>query len=113
MGKFYYYRTIKNGKWYFHLKDNNNEIILSSSQGYKTREMCIKGIASVKKNSRNEKNYRLFIAKDRKYYFSLYARNGKCIGKSEGYETKYNGNRGVGNCISETRLAAIIRSPIR
>jgi uncharacterized protein YegP (UPF0339 family) len=113
MSKFYYFQSSKNSKWYFHLKENNKKIILSSSQGYSTRVGCLKGIASVKRYGRHERNYTLFKGRDRKFYFNIRSRNGKCIGKSESYEAKYNCTRGLRNCITEAQQAAIVRSPVR
>ena len=50
MQRFEYWKSDKNDKWYFHLRAVNNEVICAS-QGYKTKQNCIKGIESVKKNA--------------------------------------------------------------
>jgi uncharacterized protein YegP (UPF0339 family) len=49
-GKFEVYKD-KAGKYRFRLKAGNGEIIAIASQGYITKNSCIKGIKSVKKNS--------------------------------------------------------------
>lgn len=48
--KFEYWKSQKDGLWYFHLVAPNNEII-TQSQGYTTKENCVDGIDSVKKYS--------------------------------------------------------------
>lgn len=45
--RFEYWQSGKDGLWYFHLKAPNNEII-AQSQGYTTKDHCMKGIDSVK-----------------------------------------------------------------
>ncbi|MDR1405202.1 MAG: DUF1508 domain-containing protein [Candidatus Methanoplasma sp.] len=42
----------KGGKYRFHLKAMNGEIV-AASQGYATKESCKKGIASISKNAAN------------------------------------------------------------
>ena len=50
MQKFEIWKSSKNQKWYFHLRAANDQVICSS-QGYTTKQNCVKGIESVKKNS--------------------------------------------------------------
>lgn len=47
--------TGKDDKFYFNLTAKNGLVILSS-QGYKSKDGCNSGIASVKRNSTNKKN---------------------------------------------------------
>ena len=48
-GKFEVYAD-NSGKYRFRLKASNGQVI-ASGQGYKTKESCLKGIESVKKNA--------------------------------------------------------------
>ena len=48
--KFEVYKDVR-GKWRFRLKAWNGEIIAAASEEYETKQGCIKGIHSVKKNA--------------------------------------------------------------
>lgn len=48
MGKFEVYKS--KGQWYFRLKAGNGEII-AQSEGYKTKQGAMKGVASVQLNA--------------------------------------------------------------
>ena len=50
IGKFEVYKD-KEGKYRFRLKAANGEIIAAASQGYSTKQSCLNGIESVKKNA--------------------------------------------------------------
>jgi len=50
-GKFEVYKD-KAGEFRFRLKASNGQVI-ASGQGYKTRESCLHGIESVRKNATN------------------------------------------------------------
>lgn len=50
-GKFEVYKD-KSGEFRFRLKASNGQVI-ASGQGYKTRESCLHGIESVRKNAAN------------------------------------------------------------
>lgn len=50
--EFEYWKSPKDGMWYFHLKAPNNEII-AHSEGYATMQNCIDGINSVKNYAPN------------------------------------------------------------
>lgn len=52
MAKFKCFKSAKNGQWYFHLKADTNEII-AQSEGYTTKDACLKGVESVKRNAPN------------------------------------------------------------
>ena len=107
MATYYYGQSTRDNKWYFRLQDNNNEIILSSTEGYNTKQGCLNGIDSVKKHSGTDSNYKSFTGTDGKYYFSLQAVNGEKIGKSEGYSTAYGRDRGKENCKQEGPYASV------
>ena len=105
MSIYIYGKSAKDSKYYFRLRDNNNEIILASTEGYNLEAGCLLGIDSVKRNSPDDHNYRRFIGNDGKSYFTLKATNGEPIGKSEGYNNDSNRDRGIENCKKEAPLA--------
>ncbi len=107
MAKFFYGQSSKNLQWYFRLKDNNNETILSSTEGYMTKQGCLNGIDSVKKHSPHEQYYKSFLGADSKYYFTLLATNREPIGKSEGYNTSAGRDKGKENCKNEAPTATV------
>lgn len=107
MATYFFGQSSKDSKWYFRLRDNNNETILSSTEGYNSRQSCLNGIDSVKKHSLYEHNYRTFIGNDSKYYFTLKASNGEPIGKSEGYNSSYGRDQGKENCKKEAPYASV------
>ncbi len=82
------------GKYYFHLKANNGQIVLQS-QGYTTRASAANGVASVKSNGAQLTRYEIRAAADGQSYFVLKALNGAVIGRSELYASQANAERGV------------------
>lgn len=84
----------KDEKYYFNLTAANGKVILTS-QGYKGKDGCISGIASVKKNSSNKKNYERKDSKGGQHYFVLKAANSKVIGKSQMYTTNESSENGI------------------
>jgi uncharacterized protein len=98
--------TGKDDKFYFNLTAKNGLIILSS-QGYKGKDGCINGIASVKKNSTNKKNYERKDSKDDHHYFVLKAPNKKVIGKSQMYTTDVSSKNGIESIKTNAKRAKI------
>jgi len=83
-----YYELKRSGDQYmFNLKAGNHEIILTSER-YSSKANAEKGIASVQKNSPDDKRYDRKVAKDGSPYFTLTATNGQNIGRSEMYSSK-------------------------
>ena len=80
------FQSEKDKHFYFHLKAANGEIILSS-QGYKEKAGCEKGIESVKTNAPDDKNYIIKEATDGRQFFNLNAANGQVIGTSQMYQS--------------------------
>lgn len=58
MQKFEYWQSVKDKKWYFHLRAANNQVICSS-QGYTTKKACLNGIESVQKNANSAKLFEI------------------------------------------------------
>ena len=80
------YKSEKSGDYYFRLKAPNGEIILTS-QAYQAKAGCEKGVASVKANAPEDKNYVVKDASDGKQFFNLTAANGQVIGTSQMYSS--------------------------
>lgn len=93
MGKFFI-KTGKDSQYYFHLKADNGQVILSS-EGYTSKSACTNGIDSVKTNATDDKRYDRKTSTNQKYYFNLKAGNGQVIGKSEMYESIASRDHGI------------------
>jgi len=87
-------KKAKNRQFMFNLKASNGEIILTSER-YKKKSSCKKGIKSVKVNARVAKRYKTLIARNSKPYFVLCARNNQVIGKSEMYSSTSSLEKGI------------------
>lgn len=98
--------TGKDDKFYFNLTAKNG-LVIFSSQGYKSKDGCENGIASVKKNSGNKKHYERKDSKDEHFYFVLKAANSKVIGKSQMYTTNESSENGIDSIKLNARLAKI------
>jgi uncharacterized protein len=96
----------KDDKFYFNLTAGNGQVILSS-QGYKGKEGCLNGIASVKKNSSNKKHFERKDSKGGQYYFVLKAANSKVIGKSQMYKSNESSENGIQSIKTNARLAKV------
>jgi uncharacterized protein len=96
----------KDDKFYFNLTAKNGQVILTS-QGYKGKDGCKNGIASVKKNSSNKKHYERKDSKGGQYYFVLKAANSKVIGKSQMYKTNDSSENGIDSIRTNARQATI------
>jgi len=99
-------KTGKDGQFYFNLTAKNGQVILTS-EGYKSKDSCENGIASVKKNSQDDNRFERKTAKDGQFYFSLKAINGQEIGKSEMYKSKETMENGVKSVMTNAPTAGI------
>jgi uncharacterized protein YegP (UPF0339 family) len=84
----------KNGKFYFRLKVQSGEIILSS-QGYALRSSARRAIQSVRDHASDAACYVAKKNKAGKSYFNLVARNSKVIGTSQSYATPQGMKKGI------------------
>ena len=94
--KFEIYKD-KAGESRFRLKAGNGEIILSS-EGYKSKSSCKNGIESVKKNSRDAKNFVVSQTKTGKSRFNLKASNGQVVAVSQSYADESGCQNGI-DCV--------------
>lgn len=87
------------GKYYFHLKANNGQIVLQS-QGYTTKASATNGIASVRTNGAILARFQVRAAADGHSYFVLKAGNGAVVGRSEMYESASDAQAGINAVIA-------------
>jgi uncharacterized protein YegP (UPF0339 family) len=73
-------------QYYFNLRADNNETILTSEM-YQAKSAVHQGIQSVKVNATLDHRYARKMSVDGKPYFVLVAANGEPIGKSELYSS--------------------------
>ncbi len=92
MGKFVITRG-PSGVFYFNLKAGNGETILTSEH-YSTKDKCLEGVASVKRNAAIDRQYADWTAKDGRLYFVLKGGNQEVIGTSEMYENSSGREKG-------------------
>lgn len=93
----------------FHLKAGNGQII-ASSEVYTTRNACLKGMESVRKNAPIAKmedqtqeyagivtnpKFQLYLDKAGAFRFRLRARNGEIIAISDGYSSRAACENGI------------------
>ena len=86
------------GKYMFHLKSGNGQIILNSQQ-YESKSAAENGIESVRKNAGDDSRYERKASKSGEPYFVLKAANGQVIGTSE----MYSGNAAMENGIESVK----------
>lgn len=87
-------KTDKGGNYRFNLTAKNGQVILSS-EGYKTKDNCKKGIESVRKNSPLDERYERKKTSNGGFMFNLKAANNQVIGTSETYTTEAARDKGI------------------
>lgn len=88
------FQSDKNEKFYFHLKANNGQIILSS-QAYESKNGAEKGVKSVMENAEDDGKYERKTATNGKFHFNLKAANGQIIGSSQMYTSEAGMENGI------------------
>lgn len=106
MGKFTIFNA-SNSQFYFNLKADNGEKILSS-EGYIFKSSCQNGIQSVKANSPFDSRYEKRIAVNGKFYFVLKGPNNEIIGTSELYESSQGRDNGIKSVKENAPNASIV-----
>jgi hypothetical protein len=100
----------KNGDFHFNLKAGNGQVILSS-QGYSSKDGCLNGIESVKKNAADENKFEKKVSTNGKFYFNLKAGNGQIIGSSEMYESEAGCDNGIASVQKNAPDASVEEAP--
>ncbi len=93
-------------QYMFNLKAGNGQVILTSER-YSTRQNAVLGIASVKKNSREDARFDRRQAGNEGAYFVLKAANGEIIGTSQQYSSASAMENGVESVKAHAPGAAI------
>lgn len=84
----------RDGDAYFNLRAANGEIVLQS-EGYDDDAGALNGIDSVRENGRDEAAYEVFELDNGQAYFTLSAKNGETIARSEIYASLASAERGL------------------
>ncbi|MDG2125125.1 MAG: YegP family protein [Verrucomicrobiales bacterium] len=84
----------KAGKFHFHLKAKNHQIILTS-QSYKDLASAKKGARSVAKSAAKNTNFNIATARNGKLDFNLLAANKQIVGTSQMYTAKRSAQKGI------------------
>ncbi len=84
----------KKEEFRFRLKAKNGQNILAS-EGYTTKQACLNGIESVKKNSQDDSKFKFKETESGKWHFNLVAGNGQVIGTSQLYEAENGAKNGA------------------
>jgi uncharacterized protein YegP (UPF0339 family) len=87
----------KNDKFFFNLLAGNGQIILTSEM-YESKASALNGIASVQKNSPDDKRYARLEGKNKAPYFTLKAGNHQVIGQSQMYDSEKSRDGGIKSC---------------
>lgn len=106
-GKFEIFRSTTNMQFYFRLKAANGQVILAS-EGYVNKGGCENGIASVRNNAPDDRQYSRKVARDGQFYFTLHAGNYQVIGVSEMYTSLAARDNGIESVKSNAPSAAVI-----
>jgi hypothetical protein len=106
MAKFEVYKD-KAGQFRFRLKASNGQNILSG-EGYSAKSGCENGIASVRKNCKNDDNFERLESSKGQPYFNLKASNGQVIGTSQRYASKSTMENGIASVKKNAPGAKIV-----
>lgn len=96
----------KDDQFYFRLRAENGEIILSS-EGYTAKASCENGIRSVKENAVNSDRFERKTTKNGRPYFVLKAANHEVIGSSETYSSEQSRDMGIASVMSNAPIAPV------
>jgi uncharacterized protein YegP (UPF0339 family) len=84
----------KSGQFRFNLKAGNGQIVLSS-EAYKQKESALAGINAVRACGPDDTNFERKESTSKQPYFTLKARNGETLGRSEMYVSASSRDKGI------------------
>lgn len=90
----YEIKKAANGQYFFNLKADNGEVLLTSEM-YVAKASAKAGITSVQNNCTKIERYNKAESSNGKYYFTLKAGNHQVIGKSKMYATAEARDAGI------------------
>jgi hypothetical protein len=94
------------GRFYFHLKAANGQIILSS-QMYTAKSSAENGVESVRTNAADDANFERLTDANGKPYFVLKAANAQIIGTSQMYSAPAEMENGIASVKTNAADAAL------
>ncbi len=94
------------GRFYFHLKAANGQIILSS-QMYTAKNSAENGVESVRTNATDDANFERLTDANGKPYFVLKAANAQVIGTSQMYSSPAEMENGIASVKTNAADAAL------
>lgn len=101
----------KNGEFFFNLLAGNGQIILSSEM-YKAKASAQNGIESVRKNCVDDNRFTRDTSSSGKPYFTLKARNGEVIGRSQMYAAEDSRDNGIASVKTNAPDAVVVDSSL-
>lgn len=96
-----------NGEFFFNLLASNGQVILSSEM-YKAKASAQNGIESIRKNSQEEGRFVSDVSSNGKPYFTLKARNGEVIGRSQMYASADTRDNGIASVKTNAPDAPVV-----
>jgi uncharacterized protein len=100
-------KKASNGEFFFNLLAANGQIILSSEM-YKAKASAQNGIESVRKNCGDDNRFMREVSTSSKPYFTLKARNGEIIGRSQMYASEDSRDNGIASVKSNAPDAPVV-----
>jgi uncharacterized protein len=95
------------GQFYFNLRAENNEVLLTSER-YKAKASAQSGIEATRDNSPSDSRYSRRTSTDQKHYFVLLAANGEPLGTSETYSSTAAMENGIKAVKRNAPIAAVV-----
>lgn len=105
-GKFVISRR-SNGEFQFCLCASNGQTILTS-EGYSSRDACMNGVESVRKNAPDPGRFESREASDGRPYFVLKAANHQIIGQSQMYASDAARDNGIESVRNNAPAAIVV-----
>lgn len=105
-GKFEVYKD-KGGKFRYRLKAGNGQIIMTG-EAYNSKDACLSGIESIRKNSQKETAFEVYEDKKGGFRFRMKAGNGEIIGQGESYTAKSGCMNGIASIKKNAPDAKIV-----
>lgn len=101
MNGYYELKPSTGDKWMFNLKAGNHQVILTS-QIYESKQGAMEGIHSVQVNGKSDASFERKDASSGEPYFSLKAKNGQIIGKSQMYASEAARDAGIASVMENS-----------
>ena len=107
MSQFLFWQGGSNAEWIFHLVGENDQIVLTASELYKTREGCLIAIQSAKRNGSNRNNYSSSPNTPGGYFYLHDATTNRVIAKSQPHDSELSRKNGIRKVIADILVATV------